>query len=66
MTYLDLDISILDLNPSLFSTKFVAGAIWNKQGAGLEITNAFFCLDKVILRNIIDFFRVRVTSGPDK
>ena len=63
---MDLDISILKLDSTLYSTQFVAGGIWGRDGANLEITNAFFCLKRSVLIDIMHRQMTRILHGRPK
>ena len=66
MSYLDTDITFLELRKELFERSYVGAAIWSNAKNAIEISNGAFCLPKHILRDMMSFQRSRILSGGDK
>jgi hypothetical protein len=66
MSYLDTDITFLELKKEFYERSYVGAAIWSNAKNAIEISNGAFCLPKHILRDMMSFQRTRILTGGDK
>ena len=66
MSYTDLDIIFLNHLPDLYLGEYVPAAVWQDEGASLEITNSAFCLSKPVLEHMMTWSLARIKQTDRK
>ncbi len=65
-SYLDTDVTFLHLNKIFFERAYVGAAVWMDKKNAIEITNAAFCLPRVVLTDMVSYQVQRILTGGDE
>jgi hypothetical protein len=65
-SYIDTDVTFLNLQKYLYEKTYVGSAIWSNSKNAIEITNGAFCLPNNILSDMMSYQKNRILHGSDK
>jgi hypothetical protein len=65
MSYIDTDITFLELKKQLYMKQYVGAALWSNKKNAIEITNGAFCLPQNILKDMMSYQKERIVNGDD-
>lgn len=64
-SYIDTDVHFLQLDKSVFEKSYVGAAMWGDLKNAIEISNAAFCLPRVIVEELLSFQLNRILHGSE-